>query len=73
MKYILTATLPEHDETYVFDADDRDQAVFQAVHVVMTKAYEERKSAWALGEVTLTDETGEQVMAPMPSKIAEES
>jgi hypothetical protein len=73
MKYILTATLPEQVETMVLDEDNDQNAVFHAIHTVMTKAFAERTGPWAMGEVTLTDEQGNSIMRPMPAKIAEEA
>lgn len=54
MSYTLTATLGNKTETVVLDTTE-DDAIFDAVNIIMDRAYADKTGPWAVGAITLTD------------------
>lgn len=68
MSYTVTATLGEKSYTRRISwLDDDAEAIIEASYLVLDLAHQHPKSAWALGEITLTNGLG-KVIEKMPAK-----
>ncbi len=65
--YRLTATLEGRTQTITYHADDVADAYMTGIHHVLACAYANKAGPWAVGEITLQDDTNE-VLAVMPAK-----
>ena len=68
MSYQVTATLGTKSYSRRIGwLDDDAEAILEASFLVMNLAHQHPKSAWALGEITLTNGSG-KVIEKMPAK-----
>ena len=65
--YKLTAANDSDHIIHYFDASSDDQAMMEAIHTIMDKAYEDKAGPWAIGAITLTDQNG-NVLQSMDAK-----
>ena len=68
MSYKVTATLGKKSYSRRINwLDEDDEAILEASYIVLNLAHQHPQSAWALGEITLTNGLG-KVIEKMPAK-----
>ena len=65
--YVLTATLGSVSEEVVLTDVDEESATFEAINLIMDKAYADKQGPWAKGAITLVDPAG-NVLQSMDAK-----
>jgi hypothetical protein len=65
--YLLSANLNELTEMKLLAAEDAEQAMMQAIPMILDFAFEDKTGPWAVGHVRLSDESG-NVVAEMEAK-----
>lgn len=66
-QYTLTASLGEDFRISPIFADNDTEATLTAIGEIMDKAYQNKQSPWALGEIKLLSPSGE-LLREMPAK-----
>lgn len=67
MSYTLEAVLDTTIAEVILDATSDEEAVMDAIGVIMDNAYADKSGPWALGEITLTDPAG-NILQSMAAK-----
>jgi|DEB0MinimDraft_3_1074331.scaffolds.fasta_scaffold372701_2 hypothetical protein len=57
--YEIHATLGRQISGVTFSAPSDDQAIMEAVDIIMDRAYDDKSGPWALGSIALTNSQGE--------------
>lgn len=65
--YLLSANLDELTEMKLLAAEDAEQAMMQAIPMILDFAFQDQTGPWAVGHVRLSDESG-NVVAEMEAK-----
>lgn len=65
--YLLSADLDEQVEMKMLAANDAEEAMMQAIALILDYAFEDQSGPWAVGHILLTDEGG-NVVAEMEAK-----
>jgi hypothetical protein len=68
--YTLTAESNTDTIILKIDSPSDEQAVMEAINIIMDNAYDDKAGAWAIGAITLTDEHG-YILQSMESKEGE--
>jgi hypothetical protein len=68
MLYSLTATAGSNNRTQMFHAENDDDAVTQAIAIIMERAYGQLDSPWAIGRIELRN-AGAELIREMPAKV----
>lgn len=66
--YELQATLGKEIRGATFSAYSDDEAVMEAINIIMDEAFKNKKGPWALGAISLTTVDGE-VLQTMEAKV----
>ena len=67
MSYTLEAVLDTTITEVILDATSDEEAVMDAIGVIMDNAYADKSGPWALGKITLTDPSG-NILQSMAAK-----
>lgn len=67
MNYLLRADLDERVEMKMLDAENADDAMMQAIGLILDYAIEDQTGPWAIGHILLTDNGGNAI-AEMKAK-----
>ena len=67
MSYTLEAVLDTTIAEVILDSESDEQAVLDAIEVIMDNAYADKSGPWAVGEITLTDPAG-NILQSMAAK-----
>lgn len=65
--YLLSADLDERVEMKMLAAEDAEQAMMEAIPLILDYAFEDQTGPWAVGHILLTDQGG-NVVAEMEAK-----
>ena len=65
--YLLSADLDEKVEMKMLDAEDAEQAMLEAIPLILDYAFQDQTGPWAVGHILLTDNGG-NVVAEMDAK-----
>lgn len=65
--YLLSADLDERVEMKMLAAEDAEQAMMEAIPLILDYAFADKTGPWAVGHILLTDEGG-NVVAEMDAK-----
>lgn len=65
--YLLSADLDERVEMKILDADTAEEAMMQAIGLILNYAFEDQTGPWAIGRILLKDNGG-NVVAEMEAK-----
>lgn len=65
--YLLSADLDELTEMKLLAAEDVEQAMMQAIPMILDFAFQDQTGPWAVGHIRLSDESG-NVVAEMEAK-----
>ena len=65
--YLLSADLGELTEMKLLAAEDAEQAMMQAIPMILDYAFQDQTGPWAVGHILLTDNGG-NVVAEMEAK-----
>lgn len=65
--YLLSADLDERVEMKMLAAEDAEQAMMEAITLILDYAFEDQTGPWAIGRILLTDNGG-NVVAEMEAK-----
>lgn len=66
-RYTLTAELNGEQKSAPLDARNDGEAMMEAISTILSRAFDDKQGAWALGKITLTDSTG-NLIGEMPAK-----
>lgn len=67
MNYLLSADLDDKVQMKMLDAESAEDAMMQAVGLILDYAFEDQTGPWAIGHILLTDNGG-NVVAEMEAK-----
>ena len=65
--YLLSAELDEKVEMKMLAAEDAEQAMMEAIPIILDYAFQDQTGPWAIGRILLTDNGG-NVVAEMEAK-----
>lgn len=65
--YLLSADLDERVEMKMLAAEDAEQAMMEAIPLILDYAFADQTGPWAIGRILLTDNGG-NVVAEMDAK-----
>ena len=65
--YLLSADLDEKVEMKMLAAEDAEQAMMEAIPLILDYAFQDQTGPWAVGHILLTDNGG-NVVAEMEAK-----
>ena len=65
--YEIHATLGSRISGVTFSASSDDQAILEAVDIIMDRAYDDKTGPWAMGAISLVNSDGE-VLQSMEAK-----
>ena len=65
--YEIHATLGNQISGVTFSAPSDDEAIIEAVNIIMDRAYDDKSGPWAVGSVALTNSEGE-ILQTMEAK-----
>lgn len=65
--YLLSANLDDLTEMKLLSAEDAEQAMLEAIPMILDYAFQDQTGPWAVGHILLTDNGG-NVVAEMEAK-----